>query len=110
MCSLVFAFYGIVMGLLIRNETPCLLRTVWWWFMEPVCSSPLGTDLLNTPASLRCTVPLRLPATHSPQVRPLFWVVRTGSSPSLWYAVVSLVVWSAIFLGVSALLMRRNRR
>jgi len=28
----------------------------------------------------------------------------------LWYAVVSLVVWAAIFLGVSALLMRRATR
>ena len=28
----------------------------------------------------------------------------------LWYAVVSLIVWAAIFLGVSALLMRRATR
>ncbi len=30
LCGLVFAFYGIMMGLLIRNENACPLRTVCW--------------------------------------------------------------------------------
>lgn len=47
----------------------------------------------------------------SPQVRPLFWVGEDWFvTEPLWYAVVSLVVWAAIFLGVSALLMRRATR
>jgi len=86
LCGLVFAFYGIMMGLLIRNEN------------EYARFTPLygAAEIARYPFSAGQTIILGGED----------WFV----TEPLWYAVVSLVVWAAIFLGVSALLMRRATR
>ena len=73
--------------------------------------SPLSTDLLNyarfTPLYGAAEI-ARYPFSSG---RTIIsggedWLV----TEPLWYAVVSLAAWAAIFLGVSALLMRRATR
>ena len=104
LCGLVFAFYGIMMGLLIRNENAVsIFGTVF---------SPLSTDLLKyarfTPLYGAAEI-ARYPFAAGQTI-----ILGGGEdwfvTEPLWYAVVSLAVWAAIFLGVSALLMRRATR
>ena len=114
MCGLVFAFYGIMMGLLIRNENAVSIANgllVVMSFFGTVFS-PLSTDLLNyarfTPLYGAAEI-ARYPFSAGQTIilgGGEDWLV----TEPLWYAVVSLIVWAAIFLGVSALLMRRATR
>ena len=113
LCGLVFAFYGIMMGLLIRNENAVSIANGLLVIMSffGTVFSPLSTDLLKyarfTPLYGAAEI-ARYPfaAGQTIILGGEDWFV----TEPLWYAVVSLVVWAAIFLGVSALLMRRATR
>lgn len=113
LCGLVFAFYGIMMGLLIRNENAVSIANGLLVIMSffGTVFSPLSTDLLKyarfTPLYGAAEI-ARYPFTAGQTIilGGEDWFV----TEPLWYAVVSLVVWAAIFLGVSALLMRRATR
>ena len=113
LCGLVFAFYGIMMGLLIRNENAVSIANGLLVIMSffGTVFSPLSTDLLKyarfTPLYGAAEI-ARYPFSAGQTIISggEDWFV----TEPLWYAVVSLVVWAAIFLGVSALLMRRATR
>ena len=113
LCGLVFAFYGIMMGLLIRNENAVSIANGLLVIMSffGTVFSPLSADLLKyarfTPLYGAAEI-ARYPfaAGQTIILGGEDWFV----TEPLWYAVVSLVVWAAIFLGVSALLMRRATR
>lgn len=113
LCGLVFAFYGIMMGLLIRNENAVSIANGLLVIMSffGTVFSPLSTDLLKyarfTPLYGAAEI-ARYPFSAGQTIISggADWLV----TEPLWYAVVSLIVWAAIFLGVSALLMRRATR
>ena len=114
LCGLVFAFYGIMMGLLIRNENAVSIANGLLVIMSffGTVFSPLSTDLLKyarfTPLYGAAEI-ARYPFAAGQTI-----ILGGGEdwfvTEPLWYAVVSLAVWAAIFLGVSALLMRRATR
>lgn len=109
LCGLVFAFYGIMMGLLIRNENAVSiangLLVIMSFFGTVFSHEHRPAELRTLHPAVRCRRDCPLP---SLQVRPLFWVVRTGSSLSR--SGTLLVAWSCGRRSscVSALLMRRN--
>ena len=103
-----------MMGLLIRNENAVSIANGLLVIMSffGTVFSPLSTDLLKyarfTPLYGAAEI-ARYPFSAGQTI-----ILGGGEdwfvTEPLWYAVVSLVVWAAIFLGVSALLMRRATR